>query len=187
MLTDRIVAALTFRKQVYAEVENDVTFTQTAWMLVLISTFLAQFGGAAAAARGTNGGFIDWLVGTFVGTIFGVIGFAVGAYVIVLVTKSLFNADVDFEEVVRTLGLASIWRAFGILDAIGLGFFTFLASLAAFAAFVIAFKEAVDLEWFQTIISIVIFMITMIVILAMGGAVLAIFGVTAAAVGNFFF
>jgi hypothetical protein len=186
MLTDRIIGALTFRKEVYAEVERDVTFTQTAWMLILITTFLSRFGNSAAVARTTDGGFIDWLVGTFVGTIFGVIGFAIGAYVIVLVAKSLFNADVDFEEIVRTLGLASIWQAFGVLSVIGLGFFTFLAGLAAIAAWVIALKEALDLEWFQTIITIVIFVIVMMFVYFIAGAIVSIFGIAAAAVGGFF-
>jgi hypothetical protein len=186
MLTDRIMAALTFRKEVYAEVEKDPTFTQTAWMIILVSTFLAQFGSAASAARTTEGGFIAWLLGTFVGTIFGIIGFAVGAYVIVLVAKSLFNADVDFDEIVRTLGLASIWRSFGVLNAVGLGFFTFLASLAAIAAWVIALKEALDLEWFQTIITIVIFVIVMVIMSVIAGFVLGLFGFAAAAAGSFF-
>ena len=186
MLTDRIIGALTFRKEVYADVEQDVTFTQTAWILLLVSTFLAQFGGAADAARSTDGGFIAWLVGTFVGTIFGLIGFAIGAYVLVLVTKSLFNADVSFDELVRTLGLASVWRAFGLLSIIGLGFFSFLASLAAFAAWLLALKEAVDLEWFQTFIAVVVFVIIMVIVYAIAGIVLGAFGLAAAAAGGFF-
>ena len=36
MLMKRIIAALTFRKEVYAEVEKDVEFTQTAWILVAV-------------------------------------------------------------------------------------------------------------------------------------------------------
>ena len=34
MLTERIIGAFTFRKGVYADVEQDTSFTTTAWMIV---------------------------------------------------------------------------------------------------------------------------------------------------------
>ena len=33
MLTERIMGAFTFRKGIYAEVEQDASFTSTAWLL----------------------------------------------------------------------------------------------------------------------------------------------------------
>ena len=107
MLTDRIVGAFTFRKGVYAEVENDATFTQTAWIIVAVVAFLNQVGSAASTD------VLSWLIGAVVGSLFAIAGFAVGAYVINLVGRSMFNADVTFDELVRTLGLAYVWNIIG--------------------------------------------------------------------------
>ena len=97
MLTNRIIGAFTFRKGVYAEVEQDSSFTQTAWIIVAVVAFLNQVGSFA------SGEFLGWVVGAVVGTIFAVIGFAVGALVISWVGRTVFNADVAFDELVRTL------------------------------------------------------------------------------------
>ena len=44
MLVNRIIGAFTFRKGVYAEVEKDTSFTTTAWILVVVASFLNQLG-----------------------------------------------------------------------------------------------------------------------------------------------
>ena len=112
MLMNRIIGAFTFRKGVYAEVEQDASFTQTAWILVAVVAFLNQVGSFA------SGDILGWLIGAVVGTIFAVIGFAVGALVISWVGRSVFKADVTFEELVRTLGLAYVWQVVGVIGII---------------------------------------------------------------------
>ena len=71
MLTNRIIGAFTFRKGVYAEVEQDATFTKTAWILVIVFTFLNQLGSYASED------FLDWVIGTGIGWITAIIAFAV--------------------------------------------------------------------------------------------------------------
>ena len=44
MLIERIIGAFTFRKEVYAEVERDTSFTNTAWVLVAVVALLNQLG-----------------------------------------------------------------------------------------------------------------------------------------------
>jgi hypothetical protein len=129
-----------------------------------------------------------------VGTIFAVAGFAVAAFVINWVGRTVFNADVTFDELVRTLGLAYVWQAvgvFGILAAISDTLGCVLAPLMIIAwvlmiiAWFIAAKEALDLEWVQTIVTVVIGWIVLIVITAViGGLVLGAIGLGAAAVGG---
>jgi hypothetical protein len=105
------------------------------------------------------------------------------------VGKSLYNADVSFDEVVRTLGLAYIWRAVAVL-----GLFSFIPALECllspvrFAAWVvgliawfIAAKEALDLEWLETIITVVIGWVVLVFVSFIGGVVRGIFGFGAAA------
>ena len=87
---DRIIGAFTFRKEVYADVEGDTSFTTTAWLIVVIVAFLSQLGSAAKTD------IAGWLIGAVVGTIFAVIGFAVAAAIIsvfiFLLNRSILQA-----------------------------------------------------------------------------------------------
>ncbi len=189
MLQDRIIGAFTFRKDVYAEVEKDTSFTTTAWLLVAVVAFLNQLGSLA------YGNVLGWLLSTVVGTVFAVIGFGVGAWVISWVGRTVFNADVTFEELVRTLGLAYVWQVVGVLGIVGIFSDTLacilvpvilIASIATLAAWLIAAKEALDLEWVQTIVTVIIGAAALfIVTLLISGLVLGLVGLGAAATGAF--
>jgi len=189
MLSERIMGAFTFRKGIYAEVEQDANFTSTAWLLVAVVAFLNQIGTNA------SGDFVNWLVSAVVGTVFAVVGFAVGAFVISWVGKSFFNADVTFEEMVRTLGLAYVWNVvgfIGVLSAISgalsclLAPVMIIAAIATIVAWFIAAKEALDLEWGQTILTVILGWIALFVITLLSGLVLGMMGFGAAAIGGLF-
>jgi hypothetical protein len=187
MLIERIIGAFTFRKGVYAEVEKDTTFTTTAWILVVVVAFLNQLGSHASSD------LVQWLLGTVGGTIFAVIGFAVGALVINWVGRGVFNADVTFEELVRTLGLAYVWQVVGVIGALAAfsaGLSCLLAPVMIIAwilmviAWFVATKEALDLEWVQTIVTVIIGGIALVVIMIVAGIVLGLLGLGAGAVGG---
>jgi len=189
MLTERIMGAFTFRKGIYAEVEQDTGFTQTAWLLVAVVSFLSQLGSNA------SGEFVNWIVSAVVGTVFAVAGFAVGAFVISWVGKSFFNADVTFEEMVRTLGLAYVWNVVGFIGIVSafsgalscvLAPVMIIAAIATAVAWFVAAKEALDLEWGQTIITVILGWIALFIIMAISGVVLGVMGFGAAAVGGMF-
>ena len=187
MLIERIMGAFTFRRGVYAEVEKDTTFTTTAWILVVLVAFLNQIGANA------SGNLIAWLLGTVGGTIVAVIGFAVGALVINWVGRAVFNADVTFDELVRTLGLAYVWQVVGVIGVVtafsaALGCVLAPAMIIAWILMVIAWfvatKEALDLEWLQTIVTVIIGGIALIAITVAAGIVLGLLGLGAGAVGG---
>jgi hypothetical protein len=189
MLIERIIGAFTFRKGVYAEVEQDASFTTTAWLLVAVVAFLNQLGSNA------SGDLVNWLLGAVVGTVFAVIGFAVGALVINWVGRAAFNADVTFEEIVRTLGLAYVWNVvgfLGILSAISGTLSCLLAPVMVISAIVmvvawfVAAKEALDLEWLQTIVTVILGWIALIAITLLSGLVLTILGLGAASLAGLF-
>jgi hypothetical protein len=190
MLIDRIIGAFTFRKGVYAEVEKDTTFTTTAWILVAVVAFLNQFGSYASGNLG------NWLIGAVVGTIVVVIGFAVAALVINWVGRAVFHADVSFHELVRTLGLAYVWNVIGVLGVLALlgeglscvlAPVMFIAWILTMIAWLVAAKEALDLEWLQTIVTVFLGWLVLVVItLVIGGLVLGLFGLGAAALGGAF-
>jgi hypothetical protein len=187
MLMERIIGAFTFRKEVYAEVEKDTSFTTTAWILVVVVAFLNQLGANA------SGNLVRWLAGTVAGTIVAVVAFAVGALVINWVGRAVFNADVTFEELVRTLGLAYVWQVVGIIGVVTaisgalacvLAPVLFIAWVLMMIAWFLATKEALDLEWVQTIVTVVIGWIVYIAISVVAGIVLGLLGLGAGAVGG---
>ncbi len=187
MLMERIIGAFTFRKEVYAEVEKDTSFTTTAWILVVVVAFLNQLGANA------SGNLVRWLVGTVAGTIVAVVAFAVGALIINWVGRAVFNADVTFEELVRTLGLAYVWQVVGIIGVVTaisgalacvLAPVLFIAWVLMMIAWFLATKEALDLEWVQTIVTVVIGWIAYIAISVVAGIVLGLLGLGAGAVGG---
>ncbi|MCD6356494.1 MAG: hypothetical protein J7L66_04325 [Anaerolineaceae bacterium] len=189
-MMDRFIKVFSFKNEVYKEVEEDTSFTQTAWMIVAVVAFLSQLGSNASLVHVEGA---SWMVGTFVGTIFAVLGFAFGCFVISWAGKTFFNADVTFEEMVRTLGLAYIWNIIGFLGIVGailpglvcvVGPIGFIAAVAGFVSWLIAAKEALDLEWPQTIGAVVIGWVASFFISLIAGAILGVFGLAGAGVGS---
>ena len=187
MLTNRIIGAFTFRSGVYAEVEKDNTFTTTAWILVVVVAFLNQIGTFASSE------LVNWLVGAVVGTLFAVVAFALAALVISWVGRGVYKADVTFDELVRTLGLAYVWQvvgALGIVSAFSIALSCILAPVMIIAAVLlvvawfIAAKEALDLDWVKTIITVILGWIALIVITAIAGIVVGLLGFGGAALGG---
>ena len=180
---DRIIKALTFKTEVYAEVENDVTFTNTAWIIVAVVSLLNQLGTRAS----TN--FGNWLLGAVIGTVFAIIGFAVAAYIINLVGRAVFKAEVDFGELVRTLGLAYVWQIVGLIGILG-AFSVALACITAPLLFIgwivtviawfVAVKEALDLDWVPTIVTVFLGWIALVVVNLLAGLVLGAIGIAGA-------
>jgi hypothetical protein len=187
MLAERIIGALTFRRGVYAEVEADKTFTATAWILVVIFALLNQLGSYASQS------FFGWLVATGIGTLTAIAGFAIAAAVINWVGRGIYNAEVTFDELVRTMGLASVWTAVGVLGVIAafsdslsciLGPAIVIAWIALVVAWFVAVHEALDLSWGKTIIAVIIGFIPWAIIMTLTGVVLTMLNLTATGFGN---
>jgi hypothetical protein len=184
MLSERIIGAFTFRQGIYKEVEHDTNFTSTAWLIVVVVAFLNQLGTFAFES--------GWLVSLLFGTVFSVIGFAIAAFVVAWVGKSFFEADVTFDEMVRTLGLAYVWRVIGLLGILG-GFINcilapalIVAAILGLVAWFVAAKEALDLEWGQTIVTVILGFLIILVFSLITGLVLAAIGIGAASVWSAF-
>jgi hypothetical protein len=187
MLMDRIIGAFTFRKGVYAEVERDPGFSTTAWILVAVVAFINQLGAKASP------NLVGWLIGAVVGTIFAVVGFGVAAFVISLVGRAAFNAEVNFDEMVRTLGLAYVWQVVGVIGILGafspaLGCVTapavFVAAILALIAWLVAAREALDLDWVRTIVTVIIGWLVFAAIVVASGIVAGLLGLGAAGLGG---
>ena len=189
MLAERIIRAFTFRRQVYAEVERDTAFTLTALLLVAAIAFLNQLGIHASTQ------VLNWLGSAIVGTIWSVISFAIAAYIMSWMGRSLFGAGVTFGELVRTLGLAYVWSIVVVIGVVA-GLSTALSWLLAPALVVgwvmlvlswfVAAKEALDLGVVQTIVTVALGWLVFGLIMAVGSWVLNMIGWTAAGVWSMF-
>jgi hypothetical protein len=77
---------------VCAEVEKDTSFTTTAWILAAVVVFLNRLGSLVSPDLSS------WLIGAVGGTILAVLGFAVGVLVVNWVGRSVFDAEVSFDQ-----------------------------------------------------------------------------------------
>jgi hypothetical protein len=175
------MGALMFKRETYAEVEADASFTPTAWMLVAVSALIGNLG-----LFGLYDSMTSFLIALVVQTLFAVLAFAVGAWVIAFVGKSMFQADVTFDEVVRVVALASIWKILGIFGLIP--YLGILVSLAVWVASIIAYwmavQEALDLDMVKTIITVVIGFVATVIVTSIAGIVLAVIGIGAGSVAG---
>ncbi len=189
MLTERIIGAITFRRGVYAEVEADKAFTATAWILVVIFAFLNQLGSRASQ------NILDWSVSTAIGFLTAIAGFAIAAAVISWVGRSRYGSEVTFDKLVRTMGLASIWTAVGVLGIIAafskalsiiLGPVMVFSWVALVVAWFVAVHEALDLTWGKTITTVIIGFIPWAFIMVLTGVVLSLLRLSASGFGSLF-
>lgn len=172
MLSERIKAAIIFKKGVYSEVALDATFTNTAWIIVLIVELLNQLGTHASSFKG----LFRWFFGGLVLGAVGLGAFALACYLVSWLATTQFHIPTDYKAVVRALGLAAIWRVIGVIGILSfipfLGCITgpiiALAWLASLAADLFAIKESTNLEWGGTIICAVV---VVVVVAAITGIV----------------
>jgi hypothetical protein len=192
MLMDRIIGAFTFRKGVYADVEKDLSFTTTAWIIVAVVAVLNALGANAGALTDN---FLNFLLGALGTAIFALAGFALAAWVVSWIGQGMFGAEVNFGEVVRTLGLAYVWNAVGVLGICGAIFgplsiltlpLTCLAFLATLAAWFVALREALDLDMGRTIVVAIAGWIAIFMIFVIGTFILASLGIVAGTVAGIF-
>ncbi len=189
MLTERIKGAFTFRKGVYAEAAKDTSFTTDAWLIVVVVTFVAQLGGSASFLQSGHG-FISYVLAVFIGTLLGLGGFALSAFLISWVGKELFKATATFDELVRAMGLANVWRVIGFIGILAaitpllscvLAPVSLLAGLAGLVAYFFSIREATGMEWVGVAVTVVVALIIQLIIAAMSAGILAVFGLGAAA------
>lgn len=168
MLMNRIVGAFMLRRSVWADVEKDPSFTTTAWGIVVVVSLLNQLGIRAIPGIGLG----EWLIAALVGTLLQVLGFAVAAWIIYGVGMTVFDAEVTFDEMVRTLGLAYVWNIVGFIGILALlsgalvcilSPVTFIAWILGLIAWLVAAKEALDLSWGKTILTVVLGWIIVVV------------------------
>ena len=156
---------------------------------MVIFALLNQLGSNASQS------IFDWSVGTGIGVLTAIAGFAIAAAVISWVGRGRFSAEVTFNELVRTMGLASIWTVVGVLGVIAafsdalsciLGPVIVISWVALVVAWFVAVHEALDLTWGKTIITVIIGLIPWAIFMSITGVVLSLLNLGATGFGNLF-
>lgn len=191
-MIDRIIGAFTFKGSVYSEAKADTSFTQNAWLIVVVTAFLAQLGAWSSQLQG-DGGIVGWLVGTVIGTLFAVGGFALACFVVVFAAKTFFQVTTTFQEMVRVLGLAYVWNIVGILAIVGavsvalsciVAPISLLVGLVGIVAFVFAIKTSLVLEWVPAIVIAVCAWVVTFIVGLIAGAIIGLLGFGAAMIAS---
>jgi hypothetical protein len=181
-MVNRIIGVFTFRAGVYNEVEHDHAFTLQAWLLVVVVSFLDQFGSVVADDIGTR------LVAAALATVGAVLAFALAAFVISWTGTTFFDAEVTFGQMVRVLGLAYVWRIVGFLAIIAslstaltilFGPILVVAVSLGLLAWFIAIREALDLSITATIGVLIIALVMIVIFVALYVFLLSALGLTA--------
>ncbi len=155
MLADRIVQALAFRPQVYRQVKADPSFTNSAWLLVTLVILLNRLGTPMA------GGLLGWVL-SLLGAL---LSFALAVWITSLVGRGIFKTQATFNQLVRALGLASVWFAAGLLGAVGLLFsplaplitpINLAAMLLGLASWLLAARVTMELGWVPAAVSVLL-------------------------------
>jgi hypothetical protein len=165
-LVPRIIGAFTFKTAVYDDVENDPSFTQTAYIIVVLASIIGSI---------TS---LD-LVAIIISAIMSIVGFFIGAWVISWVGRTVFKASVTTDELIRTLGLAYVWHFIGILGIIPcLGILIgFVVAILGLVAWFVAAKAALDLDWVQTLVTVFIGWLVLTIITFVTTMILGVIGV----------
>jgi len=180
-LTDRMIRAARLDVGLYNEVEADVSATNQALTVVVITALAGGIGAAlGSAVAGRPVGIIGGLIG---GILAELIGWAVWSYVMYFVGTRFFRGTASYGELLRTLGFA---YSPGVL--LILRFIPILGGLISLAVVIwriitgfIAVREALDIDSGNAVATIVIGFIAYFIVLAIIFAILTALGIGAAA------
>ena len=179
-LTDRMVRAARLETGLYNEVEADLSATNQALTVVVVTALAGGIGAALGQAiAGRPNGVVGGLIG---GVIAELVGWLVWSYVMYLVGTRVFHGTATYGELLRTLGFANSPGVLLILRFIPVlgGLITAVVGIWRIVAGFIAVREALDLDNGNTLATIVVGIVAYLVLLLIVALVLGTIGLGAA-------
>ena len=179
-LTDRMIRAARLETGLYNEVEADLTATNQALTVVVVTAIAGGLGSAIGQAiAGRPSGVAGGLIG---GVLAELIGWLVWSYVMYLVGTRVFHGTATYGELLRTLGFANSPGVLLILRFVPVlgGLITAVVGIWRIVAGFVAIREALDLDNGNTLATIVVGIIAYLVVFLIVGLILATIGLGAA-------
>lgn len=158
-MLDRMIGAAFLNISTYEEVEHDTTATGQAATVVVLAAIAAAVGSLGHGGRG--------IVATLVGSL---VGWALWAGVTWLIGTKLFNGTATWGELLRTLGFAqspAILLVFAVIPLLG-WLVALIVGLWVAAAGFIAVRQALDISTGQTLVTVIIGWVIMMLVGAAG-------------------
>ncbi len=183
-MINRVIRAAMLDVEFFQKAEMDTSLTQEALIVVIIVSLIGAIGsflGGVIAGR-----FGAALLGLIVALITGVVTYYIWAYVTYFVGRQLFDAAVDPGEMLRVLGYASGPRAlsiFSFIPCVG-WLIAFAGGIWALVAAFVGAREALDLDTGQTLITVIIGWIIIMVVTALITAAVGVGAVGAGVIGS---
>jgi hypothetical protein len=160
-IVDRMRGAAMLDAATYEEVENDLTATGQAGVVVAIVAVCAAIGGAGGGILGIVGGLVSALL-----------GWVIWAGVTYLVGTKLFGGTATWGELLRTLGFAQspgVLFALGIIPLLG-GVVWLVVKLWILAAGIVAIRQALDVTTGKAVLTAVVSYLAALIPLLILGA-----------------
>jgi len=180
LIYNRSTRAALLDQTLYREIEEDNSLTKEALLIVIITS--AASGLAAFITNLFRQRFGISLVGLLILPAVGIANYYLWAYMTQFVARNLFESDTDLGELLRILGYASIPRIlsiFGFVPCFG-PVLSFIGAIWALAAGYVGIKQAVDLDTWETILTILLGWLAIMII---SGLITRLFGFGAAGLG----
>ncbi len=164
-----MMRAAQFDKAFFNLVEKDTSYTTDAWAVVVLVSIISAIGAFVGMIWVSFGRAIVALIGT---AIWGVLGFALLAFLVSYIGPRWFKGQGDFGEVQRTLGFAYAPQVLNVLLFLNiippLACVTWIAPLvgavwSAVASFY-AIREALDQDNSNALVTIVISFVAFIIV-----------------------
>lgn len=162
-MLQRVVRAVTFDTQFYAQAKNDSSLNREALIVVIVATVLTGLGAL-------GGGLVAFLVTILMS----IVGYYLLSYFVTIVGRNFFGGTGSQDQVQRLLGYAWAPRALGLLGWVPcVGWlFGLVATLWAIAVAVVAVREAHGFDTTKAIITAVGGWLIVVVLTGLLGLVL---------------
>ncbi len=172
-IINRVLRAAQLDKEFFKEVEADTSLNQEALIVVAIVSAVAGVG--VFIERLFSGEFGAAVIALIITALLGVVNYYIWAYVTHFIGTNMFKGDANPGELLRVLGYASGPRILGLLVFIPCGgLLGFAGSIWALIAGFYGVREALDLDTTETLVTVVLGWLVILIISAVIGGVLGI-------------
>lgn len=185
-MVERMIRAAQLDKNVFSELEQDLSASGQALLVVIIASLATGIGNGIRLTLSGHPGLA--LAGIITGVIMAVLGFAVYVTLVYIIGTRMFGGTATPGEVLRTLGFAYTPQVLGIFSFIPFlgGLVGFIGTIWSWVAGVIAVREALDVDTGKAILTIIIAAIVVLIVLAIVGIFFAAIGLGLAVLGSVF-
>jgi len=180
-MINRVLRAAMLDREFYKEAEKDTSLNQEALLVVIIVSVIGGIGAFASNWMAQNIG--QAILAFFVTSALGVGNYYIWSYVTHFIGTNMFKGDADPGELLRVLGYASGPRLLGVLGFIPcIGWLLSLAGgIWALVAGFFGVQEALDLDTTETLVTVVLGWLAILII---SGVITSVIGIGAASAGS---